>query len=251
MDADPRSRLIAAAGPIFAGRGYSGASLREIAAEAGANVASISYYFGDKMGLYRAVIQHIRRTREQQHAMPMDLVALPAPTRLSMLVRTMLSRMMACNNTGWESQVMTNEMMQPTEAFEELVKDYFQPLFTLLKQTMAELLAATHPNVKEFPEHMIEQLALSVVGQCLYYRVGNRVVEILIPQQRRQDHYNVDALSRHVIAFTLAAVANPDFHTCSNSAVNLSATNAAETSSHTGSLPVDSSDISDTHRSVS
>ena len=49
-----RERLLLAALALFAQKGFANASIREIAQAAGANVAAISYYFGDKAGLYRA-----------------------------------------------------------------------------------------------------------------------------------------------------------------------------------------------------
>src|SRR4051812_38465331 len=53
--AEARERLLHTALKLFAEKGFSKTSTREIAQAAGANIASISYYFGDKAGLYRAV----------------------------------------------------------------------------------------------------------------------------------------------------------------------------------------------------
>jgi len=50
-----RERLLAAGLRLFAHQGYTKTSTRELAEEAGANIAAISYHFGDKAGLYRAV----------------------------------------------------------------------------------------------------------------------------------------------------------------------------------------------------
>jgi TetR/AcrR family transcriptional regulator, regulator of cefoperazone and chloramphenicol sensitivity len=51
-----RERILLAALGLFVDKGYGGASVREIAQAAEANVAAIAYYFGDKAGLYRAVL---------------------------------------------------------------------------------------------------------------------------------------------------------------------------------------------------
>jgi TetR/AcrR family transcriptional regulator, regulator of cefoperazone and chloramphenicol sensitivity len=50
-----RARLLRSGLQLFAQQGYAKTSTRELAEHAGVNVASISYYFGDKAGLYRAV----------------------------------------------------------------------------------------------------------------------------------------------------------------------------------------------------
>ncbi|WP_313070700.1 CerR family C-terminal domain-containing protein [Melaminivora sp.] len=50
-----RTRLLLAALRLFADQGYAKTSIRAIAAEAQANVAAVSYYFGDKAALYAAL----------------------------------------------------------------------------------------------------------------------------------------------------------------------------------------------------
>ena len=51
---DSRARLLDAALRLFAEHGFAKTSIRQIAEAASVNTALISYYFGDKKGLYRA-----------------------------------------------------------------------------------------------------------------------------------------------------------------------------------------------------
>src|SRR4051812_29935396 len=57
-------QIIAAAEKLFANRGFDGTSVRDIAEEAGVNIAMISYYFGSKEKLMQALFSertgHIR-----------------------------------------------------------------------------------------------------------------------------------------------------------------------------------------------
>jgi AcrR family transcriptional regulator len=53
-----RERILAEAEPIFGAHGFDGASMRQLANAAGVPVALVSYHFGSKEGLYRAVFEH-------------------------------------------------------------------------------------------------------------------------------------------------------------------------------------------------
>lgn len=68
-----RSAILEAAIELFAEHGFEGASARAITARAGANVAAIKYYFGDKIGLYHAAI-------EAAHAHVIGSASAPEPT---------------------------------------------------------------------------------------------------------------------------------------------------------------------------
>ena len=54
---DARGALLLAARELFGQRGFHGTSLRQIAAQAKVNPALISYHFGDKGGLFKAMLE--------------------------------------------------------------------------------------------------------------------------------------------------------------------------------------------------
>ena len=56
---DVRAALLAAARERFLERSYRDVSVRELAAAVGVNAAMVRYYFGDKQGLYAAMLQEV------------------------------------------------------------------------------------------------------------------------------------------------------------------------------------------------
>ncbi len=198
---DARQRLLAAAGPVFAKHGFDRATVREICTQAGVNVASVGYYFGDKLGLYREVFRMIRvHYPTTDDGDPVIAAEPAADKRLFMIVHRLLTGMLARDNTGWESQLMMREMNHPTEVFSEMVQESFRPNLERLIAALGEL------SADDTPVHVLEQLALSVVGQCLYYRVGAEVVKLLIPAERLAQHFSVQTLACHITAVILSAV---------------------------------------------
>lgn len=199
---DARARLLSAAGPIFAKHGFDRATVREICGKAGVNIAAVGYYFGDKFGLYREVFRMIRAQCHEDLAETSGTDEQPIGDprqQMYMLVHHLLSRMLARDDSGWESQLMMREMNHPTAVFEEMVEESFRPHFERMMKTIAAL------SPSETPVHVLEQLALSVVGQCLYYRVGSGVVKRLIPADRLSADFTVQSLSQHIAAVTIAA----------------------------------------------
>jgi TetR/AcrR family transcriptional regulator, regulator of cefoperazone and chloramphenicol sensitivity len=86
-----REAIVTAAVRHFAEHGYSGASVREILRDAGANVAAAHYHFGSKEELYREVVSRflVRLCEERANTLRVIEAAPPATPRerLEALVR--------------------------------------------------------------------------------------------------------------------------------------------------------------------
>jgi AcrR family transcriptional regulator len=65
---DTRLRILRTALQVFATEGFEGASTRTLAERANVNLPALQYYFGNKEGLYRAVIDHIGESVESRIA---------------------------------------------------------------------------------------------------------------------------------------------------------------------------------------
>ena len=58
---DPKTRILEAAISLFAQKGFAAVGVREIAAEAGVNIAMISYYFDGKVGILMEILEEFFR----------------------------------------------------------------------------------------------------------------------------------------------------------------------------------------------
>lgn len=66
-----KQNLLTAGARLFASRGYHGVAVDEIVAAAGCNKRMLYHYFGDKEGLYTAVLQAVYTRLEEVEMQPM------------------------------------------------------------------------------------------------------------------------------------------------------------------------------------
>ena len=71
----PALNILQAAQRVLVEKGFSGLTLRAIAAESGENSAMVQYYFGNKEGLVKAMIDSVFRDDQQDAAAAMSSVA--------------------------------------------------------------------------------------------------------------------------------------------------------------------------------
>lgn len=76
--ADTKEQIITAAERLFAEYGFAGTTLRNVVSEAGVNLAAVSYHFGSKEELFRAVVSRFARpVTEQALCLLAELKAAP------------------------------------------------------------------------------------------------------------------------------------------------------------------------------
>ena len=101
MTDDTKGRLLEAAGEVFSEKGFEAATVREICDRAGANIASVNYYFGDKQRLYLDAVREAQCVRVEQVPMPQWDPDTPADVRLRGFIHTMLGRMIHDPRPAW------------------------------------------------------------------------------------------------------------------------------------------------------
>ena len=203
VDPDPshtEARLLDAAGEIFAEFGYRAATVRQICEKAGANVAAVNYYFGDKEGLYLAVLRSVPRAHAEKYPSGRGLDAnAKAEARLRAYVESLLQRVFDSGRPGWHAKIIAREMVEPTRALDSLLEEVARPLHQELADIVRQLLGS------EPDDDAVRLCSLSIMGQCVYYHHARNVLTRLYPAQS----YNageVSQLVNHISEFSVAAL---------------------------------------------
>jgi TetR/AcrR family transcriptional regulator, regulator of cefoperazone and chloramphenicol sensitivity len=195
---DTKSRLLTAAGEIFAEKGYEAASVREICQRASANIAAVNYHFGEKRQLYVAAVREAQCAQAVQLELPAWPDQLPPVERLRRYIHVMFKTMLASDRPKWHLELMLRELARPTEACEAVVEDYIRPMADQLRVIIRDLT----PHLTDDQRWPI---GFSIVGQVLFYYVHQPIIRLLIGPIAFEA-LSVDELAEHVTRFSLAAL---------------------------------------------
>jgi AcrR family transcriptional regulator len=143
-----RQRLIEVAVEVFSALGFEAASTRTIVERAQANLVSIPYYFGSKLGLYHAVAEYIGSNIEARFRPACERARLdlqqPGLTHAETLqmftdfIVEFAHIMLGADTPGSWGQFIYREQFDPTEAF-EIIHSHFEPLLELGFEYVARL----------------------------------------------------------------------------------------------------------------
>ena len=171
---EARNRLLDAALALFADKGFAKTSTREIAQAAQANIASISYYFGDKDGLYRAVFAD---PRYNPPFIGPDKSA-PAPdirTTLSLMLGTFVEPLKTGRQIRQCMKLHFREMVEPTGMWQAEIDNNIKPSHAALAEALCR-----HLGLKKADDD-IHRLAFDIAGLGVMLHVGIDVIQAIRP----------------------------------------------------------------------
>ena len=192
-----REKLLEAAADVFAETGYYGATVRQICARAGTNIALVNYHFGDKMGLYTEVLQtsvrtgHVNAIRSalDQNGPPEDI--------LRAIVRARMRGMSGGNLADRQFRIVIHELAHPTPAMARVVDEVTRPVYKRVLQLIGEIIGLA-------PEDKKTRLcAHSVMGQMMLYAIGRPFLTRLWPELKMTPE-QLDCIADHIADFSLA-----------------------------------------------
>jgi TetR/AcrR family transcriptional regulator, regulator of cefoperazone and chloramphenicol sensitivity len=197
-----KSRLLEAAGEMFAEVGFHHATIREICSRAGANVASINYHFRNKTGLYTEVVrQSMRAARLDVVRVALERDASPEEIFRG-VVKARLESLWGQDQEDWHFRIMMHEIAKPTPAMNQVVTEAIRPVYDRLREVIGKIMGLP-------AEHQTTRLcAHSIIGQIMFYAFARPVIPRLWPDMK-MTAAQLDRIADHIANFSLAYIRTP------------------------------------------
>lgn len=201
--AETRGRLLAAAGAVFAAKGYHLATTAEICRKADANTAAVNYHFHSKEQLYAEAWRHAYERSIRVHPPDGGVPAsASAEERLRGQIRALVHRTMDPHSI--EFDIAQKEMGSPTGLLAEVMRRSIEPWRERFTGLVRELLGS------RASEEQVELCAMSINAQCFGPLMRRRQRRACVAGGKSPDRarapIEADVLADHVFQFSLAGL---------------------------------------------
>ena len=199
-----REVLLDAASMVFAEGGFAGARVDEIAARAGVNKALIYAYYGDKKGLYRAVLAS--RVAEFADPVVAETLAREAGPRRALeelirrFFRTLIKDRPYARLLAWE-------LLSNGREGREVILESAGPLLELISELVSRGRSSGELSAADDPELFRSALIALGLGYTLQYSV------MLLARERSGDVRTDDQFVDYVCRMLLPPLARLDRRT--------------------------------------
>ena len=193
-----RQKIMLTALALFAEHGFERTTVRQIAKSASVNISAVSYYFGDKAGLYKAAFT-------EPMGSPKDDIALFNAPDLSLeqafngLFSGFIEPLKQNQYVKQCIRLHMREMVEPTGLWQQEIDDGIQPyqqaLILVLQRYLG--LSVTDDNV--------HRLATSIIAMGVYMYVGREVIENVCPQIM-QTEQALNATQQRLVVYAISMV---------------------------------------------
>lgn len=197
-----QDRLVEAAEELFCARGFNETSVRDIAAAAGCNIASVNYYFGGKDNLYVEVWRRrLAELRDVRLAGIHQVMSGSDQPQLEDLLRSYADSFVEPLVNGGRSErfvsLMAREMVDPHLPHRMFLDEMVVPVVTAFGQALRQIC----PWLEEGQSRLV---VLSVVGQLMQTILSKDTFE-------RGDHpavpkLDIEEVVSHIVRFSAAGV---------------------------------------------
>jgi AcrR family transcriptional regulator len=203
MESDERFKKIAIikiAGELFVENGFHKTSVRQICKKAGVNVNAINYYFGDKTKLYIEVLHYYHEIALKKYPRDRGIKESDPPEeKIKSYIHSMIVRMFEEGSPTWFYKLLAREYIQPTGALDIMIKEVMRPSYAMLVSIIKEILG------EKATEKTSYLCAMSIMGQCLYFRNSPQIVSRLL-KNKKFDKDEILRIEKHIYVFSISAL---------------------------------------------
>lgn len=194
-----RQKLLLAARGVFAAHGLNGARVDEIARQAGINKQMVYHYFGNKEGLYSAVIAEVYaeiRNREKG----LVLSRLPAEEAMRKLIEFSFDFL---NETPDFVRIIVDVNQHGARHLDavEAVQEINQPIIDLIEETLAR--GVDHGVFRDGHDPL--HLYLSIAGMSFFYFANMHTLSRAFSVDLSAEAAILERRA-HIVDFTLNAI---------------------------------------------
>jgi AcrR family transcriptional regulator len=197
-----QDRLIEAAEELFCTRGFNDTSVRDIAAAADCNVASVNYYFGGKENLYREIWRRrLVQMRDRRLASIAQVMSAGDEPELEDLLRSyataflepLVGQATSCRFVN----LMAREMVDPHLPREMFLNEMVVPVMSALGDALTRICPPlAQCNVRLIILSIVSQLIHTLCAQGMFEESGHPEVPKL----------DFPELVDHVVKFSAAGI---------------------------------------------
>lgn len=193
-----RARLLKAACEIFTEKGYQDAKITEICRKARSNVASVSYYFGDKASLYLAVWESVFEKFTESFPQDTGKTEEPPDERLRQYIRQLVLEF-SNKSESLLPRLYLRELLRPTGLADDTWRRMIAPRRRWIMELIREVLG---PGPSDETVTFCE---MSIINQCRVFVTMRRDdMEFLMGQPLTPDV--VERMADHITRFSMSAI---------------------------------------------
>jgi len=194
---ETRFRLLNAACDVFAKKGYRDARVATICKRAGANVASVNYYFGGKESLYKEAWEYALQDINESVFSESNVGT--GQERLRVYIQNLIQNFSAEGALGRFGRLYLVEMVNPTGLIQDAWHDSIEPNRVKLHAIIRDILGT------EAQDRDIRFCELSIVNQCrVFVTVKRSDLEYMLGEPLNQGL--IQRLANHIADFSLAGI---------------------------------------------
>ncbi len=205
------ARLLKTARRLFAERGLAATSIRDLALEAGVNIAAVNYHFGSKENLYLETLRFCYREGAALNVRTQHILerAIKAGTQKAAMqgireyIREFLEALFHSEEAALQARLMIREMSDPTPALKVIIDEFISPK----KELLVTLIAQARPALRGSKD--LPLYASSIIGQCLHSRTALPVILHFLNEKEMTSEL-LDQMAEHIANFSQAGVMHAD-----------------------------------------